>query len=143
MEVVDPVDIARHERCSAVFGAEIKRGVTPEQILAGSKEAVLRAEERGNLQQVEDFLLIGTWAQAWIDNRNEAIEQGKQISNRMAKESGQRRAMKEVSLDVLQAMRERDGGKIRVKPSFDQLQERRYGRDWRKITGRDRGRDGL
>jgi hypothetical protein len=95
---------------------------------------VLRAEERGNLEQVEDFLLIGTWAQAWIDNRNEAIEQGRQISDRMAGERQRRRDHIEASHDISVYMKEQG---IRPGPSFDQMEERRWGKDWRKITGRE------
>ena len=141
MEVVDPASAARRENCAAVFNGELARGVTPQEIWDGCQDAMARAEQVGNISRLEDFQLIASFAKEYIDFWRQGVEQGKVVSDRMAVEQGNRRARKEVSLDVLEAWQ--DLGYNRPRPSFDQLQERRYGPDWRKKTGRNRGRDGL
>lgn len=137
MELVhDDASAEQYERCAGVFQRMVEAGTSYEDIAKGCEREARAAEAVGNLERVEDALLIGKWATHRAGIQQDAIEQGHQISNRMAGERQRRRDMKEASLDVLEAMRERDGGKIRVRPSHDELQQRRYGPNWRNRVGR-------
>ena len=141
MEVVhDDASAEQYERVSNMLAYAQRSGETWEQTHVRFGLQMLEAEKLGMPERVDDFLLGMNMLEERIERREEGVEQGKEVSNRMAGERQRRRDNIEASNDVRQAIK--DSGR-RPGPTFDQLQQRRYGRDWRKITKRERGRDGL
>lgn len=92
MELVsDDASAEQYERCTEVFERMIAQGDTYEDIVKICIQGANDAEASHKLQEVDDFTLIGLWAQFRADAQDQGAEQGKAVSNRMAGERQRRR----------------------------------------------------
>lgn len=120
--VADDAGAEQYERVTNMLVYAQRSGESWEQTHVRFGLQMLQAEKLGMPERVDDFLLGMRFLEERIQRRGEGIEQGHQISNRMAKERQARRAHIETSDDIRQGMK--DLG-IKIGPSFDELEARR------------------